>query len=147
MAYIETWYSSHCPVCKMQNFVCDGDTSDMTGFDIEGIRCWNCKSCWRLGEDEIDEEFMADDDGETGFEDGIRMKEYPPSQPAPIANDSRPIWELIIEDMKERDRIGREKYGVPLQAGNGRKTLQDLFEELLDALAYTKVLIEESKQK
>ena len=136
---IDTWYSSRCPKCSATNFVNNGDTSDLTVFDVEGFRCWNCHTAWLLDDD--------GDDGEFHFEDGIRMEPYQPSQPAPIVNDSRPIWEQIIEDMKERDRMGREKYGVPLQAGNGRKTLKDLYEELLDALAYTKVLIEESKRK
>lgn len=67
------------------------------------------------------------------------------SQPGPKPNHSRPIWDLVIEDMRERDRKGRATYGVPLQAHNGRDALQDLYEELLDAAAYIRQAIEERK--
>lgn len=64
-------------------------------------------------------------------------------QPAPKANDSRPIWEMVIEDMKQRDLEGRKRYGVPLQAGNGRDALQDAYEEALDLAVYLRQAIEE----
>jgi len=64
-------------------------------------------------------------------------------QPAPIANDSRPIWELVIEDMRARDHVGRERYGVPLQAHNGRDVLRDAYEEALDLAVYLRQAIEE----
>jgi hypothetical protein len=68
-------------------------------------------------------------------------------QPAPEPNDSRPIWEMVIEDMEERNRVGAERYGTPLQAFNGRKSLQDLYEELLDAVVYLRTHIEEAKAR
>jgi len=49
--------------------------------------------------------------------------------------------------MVERDQIGREKYGVPLQAGNGRDPLVDLYQEILDAAVYIRQAIEERKAK
>jgi hypothetical protein len=64
-------------------------------------------------------------------------------QPAPVPNTSRPVWELVIEDMRSRDHLGRRRYGAPLQAGNGRDVLVDLYQELLDACVYTRQLIEE----
>jgi len=67
------------------------------------------------------------------------------AQPAPIANDSRPIWELVITDMYERDQVGRERYGTPLQANNGRDALQDAYEEALDLVVYLRQVIEERK--
>lgn len=64
-------------------------------------------------------------------------------QPAPIPNDSTPIVDLVIKDMEERKRIGIERYGVALQANNGRDALRDTYEELLDACIYIKqVMIE-----
>lgn len=45
--------------------------------------------------------------------------------------------------MKERDRVGRERYGVPLQAGNGRKALVDAYQEALDQVVYLRQEIEE----
>lgn len=44
-------------------------------------------------------------------------------QPPPQRNESKPIWELIIEDMAERDNVGRERYGIPLQAHTMAATL------------------------
>ena len=64
-------------------------------------------------------------------------------QPAPTTNVSTPVWDLVIADMKERDHVGRQRYGTPLQAGNGRDTLIDLYQELLDAVVYVRQLIEE----
>lgn len=44
-------------------------------------------------------------------------------EPDPIKTDERPVWELVIEDMRQRDNEGRKKYGTPLQASNGRDAL------------------------
>lgn len=71
-------------------------------------------------------------------------------EPAPIATDRRPSWEILLahsierlpqarllhEDMRERDRFGRLKYGVPLTSGNGRNHLVDAYQELLDFAVY-----------
>lgn len=66
-------------------------------------------------------------------------------QPAPTPNVSTPIWELVIADMRERDRVGRERYGTPLQAHNGRDALQDAYEEALDLAVYLRQAIEEKR--
>lgn len=59
-------------------------------------------------------------------------------QPAPIPNAERPTWEIVVEDMKERDQTGREKYGVHLQPCNGRKSIVDAYQESLDHTVYLK---------
>lgn len=64
------------------------------------------------------------------------------TQPAPEPNDSTPIWELVIADMHERDGVGRERYGTPLQAHNGRDALRDAYEEALDLAVYLRQAIE-----
>lgn len=66
-------------------------------------------------------------------------------EPAPIPNKSRPVWELVIEDMKARDQFGREKYKTPLQAHNGRDFLVDAYQEALDLCVYLRGAIEERK--
>lgn len=66
-------------------------------------------------------------------------------QPAPEKNDTRPIWDIVIEDMKQRNEEGVKKYGTPLQIFNGRDSLVDLYQELLDAVVYTRQKIEEQK--
>ena len=63
-------------------------------------------------------------------------------QPAPIPNDSTPVWDLVKADMEARDRVGRDRYGTPLQLGNGRDHLLDLYQELLDAVVYVRAQIE-----
>lgn len=78
-------------------------------------------------------------------------------QPPPIPTDRRPSWDLVIayvdeahlsfgvsmdvvrlvlDDMRDRDAIGRERYGTPLTSGNGRDHLVDAYAELLDASVY-----------
>ncbi|WP_373047198.1 nucleoside triphosphate pyrophosphohydrolase family protein [Vulgatibacter sp.] len=98
-------------------------------------------------------------DGFTAAASAARMDEAAP-QPAPKATDERPTWDLVIEAarrlyllngapelrsaagekvierMRARDRAGREKYGTPHQAGNGRDHHRDLLEEVLDGACY-----------
>lgn len=69
------------------------------------------------------------------------------AQPAPQSNTSTPIWELVIADMRERDHVGRQRYGTPLQANNGRDALVDLYQELLDAVIYIRQVITEREGK
>lgn len=84
-------------------------------------------------------------------------------QPDPVqAADAKPIWPmviydvrnrghvryedtraLLIADMAERDAFGRAKYGKPLVAQNGRIHLADAYQEALDKLAYLRADIEE----
>ena len=64
-------------------------------------------------------------------------------QPAPVPTAGRPIWELVIEDMRARDRLGRQRYGTPLQAHNGRDALVDAYQEALDLAVYLRQAIEE----
>ena len=65
------------------------------------------------------------------------------AQPAPEPTTGRPIWELVVEDMKARDQLGRRRYGVPLQAHNGRDALTDAYQEALDLAVYLRQAIEE----
>lgn len=64
-------------------------------------------------------------------------------EPDPVPNQAQPVWDLVIADMHERNRVGTAKYGTPLQAHNGRDVLVDRYQELLDACVYTRQEIEE----
>jgi cytochrome c1 len=64
-------------------------------------------------------------------------------QPAPTPNAGRPIWDMVVDDMRERDHIGRAQYLTPLQAGNGRDALMDAYQEALDLVVYLRQAIEE----
>jgi hypothetical protein len=69
----------------------------------------------------------------------VFMTDNPPPNPTL----GKPIWDLVIEDMKARDSLGRSRYGTPLQAFNGRDALQDAYEEVLDLAVYLRQAIEE----
>lgn len=64
-------------------------------------------------------------------------------QPPPVPNDRIAIADLVINDMHERKRIGIERYGMPLQAFNGRDPLVDAYQEALDLVMYLRQVIEE----
>jgi len=67
----------------------------------------------------------------------------PVDQPPPIPRSTRPVWDLVIEDMKERNRVGTLRYGTPLQVHNGRDALVDAYQEALDLVVYLRQEIEE----
>lgn len=68
-----------------------------------------------------------------------QLKDQPPPKP----NDNASVWDLVIADMAERDRVGRERYGTPLQPHNGRDALIDAYQEALDLVVYLRQAIEE----
>lgn len=90
------------------------------------------------------------------------MTNHTKAQPQPIAwANEHAIWPQVIEDMKtrdepkvtvlvmddmvSRDEFGRETYGVPLQAHNGRSPLVDAYQECLDQAVYLKQALIESE--
>jgi len=84
-------------------------------------------------------------------------------QPKPIATNKRPIWPVVIAyvernyenaegdttitklvaDMSERHQGGIARYGVPLTSGNGRDSMIDAYQELLDFVVYTRTWLDE----
>ena len=86
-------------------------------------------------------------------------------QPPPKRNDGQAIWDLVIADaedgssvfglitkeakdkivadMHERKDVGIKRYGVSLQAHNGRDAIIDAYQEALDAAAYLRQAQEE----
>ena len=65
-------------------------------------------------------------------------------KPHPSKGD---VWAQVMEDMFNRRLQGIERHGGPLQPHNGRDALIDLYQELLDAVVYTRQLIEERKDQ
>lgn len=57
------------------------------------------------------------------------------------------LWDQVIADMRARDEFGTQKYGRPLRSFDGRRTLQDAYEEALDLAVYIKKEIVESAAK
>lgn len=83
----------------------------------------------------------------------------PGDQPMPIPNDGPGMHDLLVaelragsydvgllvaDDLEARAAVGVERYGTKLQAGNGRDPVRDLYEELLDAMAYARQAAVES---
>ena len=68
-------------------------------------------------------------------------------QPEPIHNNFPAVWSLVIEDMKSRDRVGRKRYGTPLQPFNGRDSLKDALDEAMDLVVYLRTAIYERDGK
>lgn len=64
-------------------------------------------------------------------------------EPAPTPNDGPPIHDLVAVDVESRKQFGLTKYGVPLQAHNGRDAIQDAYEEALDLVCYLRQAIAE----
>jgi hypothetical protein len=50
----------------------------------------------------------------------------------------RDVVALVLVDMRERDQLGRERYGMPLTTYNGRDHVVDAYQEMLDAAVYMK---------
>lgn len=79
-------------------------------------------------------------------------------EPAPVANDAPATWLRVIDDtigrflrvgargavqrllmdMTTRHHDGVAKYGTPLQPNNGRDSLKDAYQEVLDFCVYVK---------
>lgn len=67
----------------------------------------------------------------------------------PPDNSETPFFEQINEELirlaKERNSFGIAKYGIGLQPMNGRNSLNDCIEEVLDLIAYFKTFQLEQK--
>lgn len=64
-------------------------------------------------------------------------------QPPPTPNKRSSIQSLVRADLEEREQVGVERYGTPLQAHNGRDALIDAYQEALDLACYLRQAIEE----
>lgn len=75
------------------------------------------------------------------------LKQREGDQPLPVPTGGEYIQHLVMEDLRKRMELGIQRYGVPLQAFNGRDVLQDIYEELLDAACYVKQAMVERDTK
>jgi hypothetical protein len=67
-------------------------------------------------------------------------------QQAPLPAKGLHIADLVVDDMKARKHLGIKRYGVALQAHNGRDALRDAYEEALDLCMYLRQVIEERNE-
>lgn len=64
-------------------------------------------------------------------------------QPDPVKDPTAPsAHDLVIRDMVARKKMGLDKYGTLLQPENGRDSLVDAYQEVLDLAAYLRNEIE-----
>lgn len=63
-------------------------------------------------------------------------------QPTPTG-DGPEVWPMVIADMHARAALGKERYGTPLRAFNGRDQLTDAYQEGLDRLVYMRAAMVE----
>lgn len=75
------------------------------------------------------------------------MNELLTPQKEPEKSNSPAMWDLVMQDMQDRNKQGTEKYGVSLQAHNGRDALVDAYQEALDLCVYLRQAIYERDQK
>lgn len=70
------------------------------------------------------------------------------AEPDPVYHKYEPfVWDLVLQDMAERDKIGSERYGTRLQPNNGRNPLIDAYQEALDLVVYLRQAIYEQSGK
>lgn len=63
----------------------------------------------------------------------------------PPKKGDKTVWTEVMSDLAERVRLGKAKYGTELETHNGRDSLVDLYQELLDATQYCKQRILEER--
>ena len=68
-------------------------------------------------------------------------------QKAPKKNKLPAVWDLVMQDMKQRDEAGVVKYNTRLQPFNGRDVLVDSYQEALDLCVYLRQAIYERDNK
>lgn len=73
------------------------------------------------------------------------MSDASTPEPPPRSFDGVSCHDLLIADIEERKAFGLAKYGVTLRPHDGRRTLVDVLQELLDGAVYCRQAIEESK--
>ena len=79
------------------------------------------------------------------FEPFVSVKDAATAkQPAPKGSGN-PILGMVLADLTNRALEGKEKYGEPLLAHNGRNPLWDAYQEALDLAMYLRQAIEEQK--
>lgn len=59
--------------------------------------------------------------------------------------DSPELAKTVVNDIVQRDEYGYKKYGQNLETHDGRPTIWDLYQELLDGVQYMRKLIEEGE--
>lgn len=83
--HTEHWIKSRCPKCNATNWICDGDSADLTVPDVEAVKCWECHMAYWLDEEFSEEYHRAT--GEVGYCDSEHktIEEFLASDPCCLA--------------------------------------------------------------
>lgn len=61
-------------------------------------------------------------------------------QPTPVAGDVV-VVDRVLDDIRERAEVGKDRYGTYLQTNNGRDALWDAYQEAIDLVMYLRQAI------
>jgi hypothetical protein len=71
------------------------------------------------------------------------MRNLSEHEPPPQPSDHPACWDLVQQDIAERDEYGARKYGVRLTPFNGRNFAVDAYQESLDLVVYLRGMVYE----
>ena len=80
------------------------------------------------------------------FEPFVSVEDAATAKQQAPKGSGNPILGMVLADLTNRALEGKEKYGEPLLAHNGRNPLWDAYQEALDLAMYLRQAIEEQKQ-
>lgn len=69
----ESWYKVWCPFCDISNWYCNGNESDLSGLDVEAIKCRHCNKVFLLGPPDAILEEIRGNNYNYVTEDGIKL--------------------------------------------------------------------------
>lgn len=73
--YAESWYRVWCPYCDTSNWYCNGNESDISGMDIDAVKCRNCDKVFLLATPDPIINEIRGDDYELNVKDGVKLIE------------------------------------------------------------------------
>ena len=68
-------------------------------------------------------------------------------EPMPEKNQHPAVWDLVMQDIADREEYGVATYGTRLQPFNGRDALKDAYQEALDLVVYLRQIIYERDEE
>ncbi len=71
--FVESWYRVWCPYCETGNWFCNGNESDLSGIDVDAIKCRSCAKVFLLAPPDPIMDDIRGDDYELNTEDGIEF--------------------------------------------------------------------------
>lgn len=115
MEYADTWVAFHCE-CGKTGWYCAGDMSDMTAYEPDALKCWNCGKIFDEEQIKSDLGLEPDEDLEENAAVEILEKHKPGQE------DLR----MTIRRVEQRLRNKNGRFQDP-------KSLSDVWDEAITA--------------